>query len=302
MPDGLAAARALGIELDGVKSFPFRGIRFHAAGKSVGADFANGIARGIRRTLLHRALVEHAERVGVRMLWGCRIERIDEGAVHLAGKTFQARYIVGADGGRSRVRTWAGLDSARRHSRRFGFRRHFAIAPWTPYMEIYWSKAAQLYITPVGESEICVALISRDPHLRFDRVIQLFPKVEARLRGAAPSSLEQGGVTVSRRLNAVTRGAVALVGDASGSVDAITGQGLSLSFQQSAALAEAMAAGDLSRYQAAHQRLMRRPRFMSGLMLALDGRQWLQRTALETMSRWPQTFETLLAFHVGAHA
>jgi flavin-dependent dehydrogenase len=236
------------------------------------------------------------------MFWGRRVEGIDEGAVHLGDRTIRARYIVGADGGRSRVRTWAGLDAPHSHSRRFGFRRHFAIAPWTAYMELHWSKAAQLYVTPVGEGQICLALISRDPRLRFDRALQLFPKIAARLQGASPNSVEQGGVTVSRRLSAVTRGAVALVGDASGSVDAITGQGLSLSFQQGAALAEAMAAGDLSRYQAAYQRLMRRPRFMAGLMLALDGRGWLQRSALETMSRCPRCFETLLAFHVGAHA
>jgi flavin-dependent dehydrogenase len=169
-------------------------------------------------------------------------------------------------------------------------------------MEIYWSKRAQLYITPVAAREICVALISRDPHLRLDSAMQLFPKVEAQLRGVPASSAEQGGVSVSRRLKAVARGAVALLGDASGSVDAITGQGLSLSFQQSLALADAMAAGDLSRYEAAHERLMRRPRLMAGLMLSLDGRGWLQRSALGTMSRWPQTFENLLAFHVGAHA
>ena len=98
----------------------------------------------------------------------------------------------------------------------------------------------------------------------------------------------------------MTRGPVALVGDASGSVDAITGQGLCLALQQSAALADAMAEGDLRIYQAAHRRLMRKPQFMSGLMLALDGRAWMQRAALETMSLRPQWFETLLAFHVGA--
>jgi hypothetical protein len=63
-----------------------------------------------------------------------------------------------------------------------------------------------------------------------------------------------------------------------------------------------MAEGDLRRYQAAHTRLMRRPQFMSGLMLALDGRAWMQRVALETMKLQPRWFEALLAFHVGAAA
>ncbi len=38
---------------------------------------------------------------------------------------------------------------------------------------------------------------------------------------------------------------LALVGDASGPRDAITGEGLALSFHQAVALVEAMAAGDL---------------------------------------------------------
>jgi 2-polyprenyl-6-methoxyphenol hydroxylase-like FAD-dependent oxidoreductase len=303
MPDGIAAARALGIDLDAVESYPFRGIRFCAAGRSVAGDFPGEAGMGIRRTVLHRALVEHAARAGVEMFWGKRVESIGPGVVNLPGNSVGARFIVGADGGNSRVRAWCGLGSAHRDdARRFGFRRHFAIAPWSRYMELHWSKNAQLYFTPVSGGEVCAALVSRDPHLRLDRALELFPAAAARLRNIRVNGAEQGGVTFSRRLSSVTRGAVALVGDASGSVDAITGQGLCLAMQQSAALADAMAAGDLSLYQAAHVRLMRRPRFMAGLMLALDGRAWMQRCALEALSRSPRWFEAMLAFHVGAHA
>ena len=300
MPDGIAAARALDIDLEPLRSYPFRGIRFCGRGARVAADFPNGHGFGIRRTVLHRALVEHAERVGVRLFWGRRVEGIGAGGVRLSGETVRTRFIVGADGGRSRVRAWANLEASGRTQRRYGFRRHFAVAPWTPYMELYWSKRAQLYITPVAHDEVCVALISRDPHLRLREAMKLFPEVEARLRGKAGNDSEQGGVTATRRLKTVTRGNVALVGDASGSVDAITGQGLSLSFQQSAALADALAAGDLARYQAAHPRLMLRPRLMSGLMLALDGRGWLQNLALRGMDLWPRSFAALVEFHVGA--
>jgi menaquinone-9 beta-reductase len=302
MPDGLAAARALGIDLEGIESRPFCGIRFCAAGKSVAGEFPEGSGLGIRRTVLHRTLAEHAERVGVRTFWGRRIEGIGEGLVEMAGHSIHARFIVGADGGRSRVRAWARLDRARRDTHRFGFRRHFAIAPWTPYMELHWSKKAQLYLTPVSDGEVCAALVSRNPHLRIEGAMHLFPQAAERLRGAAANGAEQGAVSASRRLHAVTRGCVALVGDASGSVDAITGQGLRLAMQQSGALADAMAAGDLTLYQTAHDRLMRRPRFMAGLMLALDGREWMQRCALEAMSLRPRWFEAFLAYHVGDFA
>ena len=302
MPDGIEAARSLGIDLESIESRPFRGIRFCAAAKSVTGEFPHGDGLGIRRTILHRALAEHAAKVGVHTIWGQRVEGIGEGIVEMAGRSVRARFIVGADGGRSRVRAWSGLDRARRETLRFGFRRHFSIDPWSPYMEVHWSKHAQLYLTPVSEGEVCAAVVSRDSHLRIDRAMDLFPQAAERLRGAAVRDAEQGAVSASRRLHAVTRGCVALVGDASGSVDAITGQGLCLAMQQSATLADAMAAGDLSLYQAAHDRLMRRPRFMAGLMLALDGREWMQRCIFGAMSLRPRWFDALLAFHVGAFA
>ena len=72
---------------------------------------------------------------------------------------------------------------------------------------------------------------------------------------------------------------MALVGDASGSVDAITGEGLCLLFQQAVALAGALEAGDLRVYQAEHRRIGKRPELMADLMLMLDRRGGLRRRA-----------------------
>lgn len=47
--------------------------------------------------------------------------------------------------------------------------------------------------------------------------------------------------------------------------DAITGEGLGLSFRQAIALADALETGDLEKYQSAHRRLARRPHLMSRL-------------------------------------
>jgi flavin-dependent dehydrogenase len=118
-------------------------------------------------------------------------------------------------------------------------------------MEIHWGDGCQLYITPVGASEVCVVLISRNPRLRLDDALPQFPEVLRRLRGAGDRRAlpERGAVSASRRLKSVSRGNVALVGDASGSVDAITGEGLCLLFQHALSLADALAAGDLALYQ-----------------------------------------------------
>lgn len=290
LPDGLAAAARLGLQLPVEDQFTFRGIRFHGEGVSVSGNFSNGPGRGVRRTTLHRALVEQAERCGVDLRWGCSITGLEG---------IDARWIVGADGTASRVRGWAGLDACKRDTRRYGFRRHFQIAPWTDYVEIYWGNGCQFYITPVAPNEIGAALISRDPKLRVIDALPRFPALAAKLAGVPESSTERGAITASRRLHRVAKGRVALIGDASGSVDAISGEGLCLGFHQALALADAMERRDLGLYESAHRRLAFRPRFMADFMLMMDRSHWLRKRALPALAAHPDLFGGLLAMHVG---
>jgi menaquinone-9 beta-reductase len=299
MPDGLAALARLGVTLDPQQSFPFRGIRFLDGASTVDASFPNGSGTGIRRPYLHQALIDRAEQAGATLLWGTRVTGLGETAVMLDEGAVECRWVVGADGENSRVRHWAGLDSGQSLSLRFGFRRHYRIAPWTDCVEIYWGAGFQIYVTPVSCEEIWVVTISRDSHLRLDRVLSMCPELYGRLQSATIGAAERGAVSASRRLPQVYRGRVALVGDASGSVDAITGEGLRLGFEQSLALAEAVTNGDLRAYGAAHRRLARRPAFMAALMLSMDRSSWLRRNALRALCREPRIFATQLAMHVG---
>ncbi|HXK07505.1 MAG TPA: FAD-dependent monooxygenase [Verrucomicrobiae bacterium] len=300
MPDGLAAAKSLGLDLESAGGHPFRGIRFCDGDIAVQALFPHGSGRGLRRTLLHAAMVDRAAQSGVRMAWGARVHGISPAGVRIEDRLVRARWIVGADGGHSAVRRWAGLDASRRDTRRFGFRQHFRIAPWSEFMELHWADGCQLYVTPVGADEICVVLISGDQHLRLEDALPRFPAMQHRLRNATAATLERGGVTASRRLERVWAGNVALVGDASGSVDAITGEGLCLLFQQAEALAAAIAAGDLARYQGQHRRIGRRPALMAGLMLLMDQRRRLRRRTIRAMAERPRIFARMLAAHTGA--
>ncbi len=302
MPDGLAAARRLGLNLEGSDAQPFRGIRFCHSERSVAAPFPAGVGLGIRRTTLHWMMVDRAARAGVQMRWGARVNGItDDGAI-MDGSLVRARWVVGADGGNSLVRRWAGLDDCSHSSRRFGFRRHYQVAPRSEFMELHWGDGCQLYITPIGERELCVVLISRDQRLRLDDVLPRFPQVTEWLGSAAQATVERGGVSATRRLKAVYRGRVALIGDASGSVDAITGEGLCLLFQQAVALADAFVEDDLSQYAAAHRRIGRRPRFMSDLMLMLDRRARLRNVVMQTLTAHPRLFAGMLRLHVGSAA
>jgi menaquinone-9 beta-reductase len=300
MPDSIAAAGRIGISLPDGEGFRFRGIRFHGDGRSVAADFPNGFGIGFRRTALHGHLVELAAKVGVEMLWSTTVIGIEGSTVHTNGRRYSTRWIIGADGFGSRVRRWAGLDDFSCNSQRFAYRRHFAVKPWTDFMEIYWGDACQIYVTPVSSEEVCIALISRRAGTRFSEGLRRFPMLESRLNAALPSSHERGAVTATSRLRAVALGNIALIGDASGSVDAITGEGLCQAFQQSEALADALAADDLKRYSAQHRQIGFRPAIMADLMLTMDRWPLLRRHALSAMAAHPASFANVLAGHVGA--
>jgi flavin-dependent dehydrogenase len=182
---------------------------------------------------------------------------------------------------------------------RFAFRLHYRLKPWSDFTEIHWAERAQAYVTPVGSAEICVVLISNDPNVRFDETLRRFPELLSRLDGAPQASSARGAATSMFRLKSVCRGNVALIGDASGSVDAITGEGLALSFRQATALAGALRANDIEGYQKEHRRLFRRPRLMGNLLLLLDRRSGLRRRSMRALEAAPQLFERLLGYHLG---
>jgi menaquinone-9 beta-reductase len=300
MPDGLAALEKLGVSVEEENSHPFRGIRFLSAGLAVDAAFPNGASgRGVRRTVLHRLIAERASSLGIDFLWQTPVTGISADGVHLGSRKVSARWIIGADGGNSRVRRWAGLDAFRSRDCRYAFRRHYRVAPWTDRMELHWGRHGQIYVTPVSKDEVCVALISRDPKLRLTEVLQRFPELKSRLDGADISSAEKGALTATCKLKRVSRGNVALIGDASGTVDAITGEGLCLAFSQAMVLADCLRTGDLARYQHEHRRLALRPFLMARLMLTLDGRPRLQHRTLQALQKHPAVFRRLLELHVG---
>jgi menaquinone-9 beta-reductase len=300
MPDGISALADLGITIPPEDSYPFRGIRFVSSGLRVDASFPVGQGLGIRRTKLHRLMIERATALGVNLHWQTVVTGLHPDGVWLGTNLVRSRWIVGADGAHSRVRQWAGLDENTGQQQRFAFRRHYRVAPWTSCMELHWGSNCQIYVTPVAADQICVAAISRDPRLRLDAVLEQFPAVENRLKGLERTSAERGAISATRKLGHVYRGRTTLIGDASGSVDAITGEGLCLAFRQAILLSESFATGNLSRYQANHRKLARCPALMSWLMLTLESRESFRRQIMKAFATQPQTFARMLALHVGA--
>lgn len=294
MPDAVARLREIGVVPRGL---PFRGIRYVDRGIVAEGVFPQAGGLGVRRTELHEALVRRAGEVGVDLRWGVKAEGPREGGVETDQGIFSARWIVGADGLRSRVRQWADLDGGAGSLLRYGVRRHFAMAPWSDFVEVYWGPGCEAYVTPVAPDQVGIAFLWSGRKADFDDLLATLPELRARVAGAPLASRDRGTGPLRQRARAVRKGNLALVGDAAGYFDAITGEGLAVALHESAALVEAILAGDLGRYARAHRRINRLPDLMTGLVLALEQRPRLRARAVRALMAEPALFSRLLGIH-----
>lgn len=300
MPDGAAVLRTLGVDLGAVESRPFRGVRYLDGEAVAEGRFPGEPGLGIRRTVLHDALRRRAEAVGVRVRWGSRVRgwtgdgfATDEGPV-------RGRWLIAADGRTSRVRGWAGLEVRAPRRRRFGVRRHYRVAPWSDLVEVHWADGCEAYVTPVGERLVGVALLWADGRGDFDRLLARFPRLEERLSGCEIASRDRGAGPLEQRCRRVVRERLALVGDAAGYLDPITGEGLALAFRQAEAVVRAIAAGDLEGYASAHRQIVRHPLAVIRLLLLVERWPRLRRRVTAALAADPGLMSRFLALKMRA--
>lgn len=316
MPDGLARLRALGVEIDPDAMRPFLGICYFDGDRCALGRFSGPPGLGVRRLGLHEALVRRADQVGVDIRWGARVTGVDAetGGLSLApsvasgcdpgtSRSMRVDFVVIADGLRSPLGRDLGLKSRpAKDGLRFGMRRHVAVEPWSPWVEVYWGDGAEAYVTPVGEREVGVAVLwNRDrippEEASWDRLIHGFPALRDRLTGLRPTSNVLGIGPLRQEVHSAVKGKVALVGDAAGYVDAITGEGLSIAFHEAAALAEAVDRNDLELYLRRRRGIRRLPDAMTELLLWLEPRPKLRRRVVAALEKEPEAFDRFLDVH-----
>lgn len=330
MPTGVAHLAQLGVSrhLAAEDVYSFVGVCYYApAGQRAAGVFAEGPGWGVRRTTLSAALLRRAGELGcLEVRPETAVKPLARSAeyilVQVGRQRVRTRLLVGADGLNSTVRRWAGLEkrvqSISLQPRRWGARQHFRVAPWSDYVEVYWGKGIEAYVTPCGARQVGVAFLwdrARYGRIQggpgfFDVLLQAFPQLQAKLHGAEPASRPQAIGSLYRPVLSPVADGVLLLGDAAGYLDAITGEGISLATAQALALEKTIApllqadrglpaTAQLATYKQAHKDIVRPYYYFTWLVLLLSRYPTLAQRVIGVLAWQPALFQCLLSASMG---
>lgn len=284
MPGAVRALSGLGVRLDGQ---PLTGIRYVDDFHTAEARFRHGTGRGVRRTTLHAALSDAAREAEV-VTCQRAVRTVEDRGDHLLVDGEPTRYLIASDGLHSPVRRMVGLDRPCGRQRRYGQRHHVAVAPWTSLVEVHWSAVGEAYVTPVAPDLVGVAVLTTQRR-GLDDLLAQFPRLAPRLDGPTVTSVRGAGPLRQCSERRVA-GRVLLVGDASGYVDALTGEGIALGLAQARAAVDAVAAGRPHRYELAWRRLGWRHDLLTRALLSATRRPALRDRVVPAAAALPRVF------------
>lgn len=296
MPPALAALAELGVDPTG---HHLAGIRYLAGDQAATGTFRDGVGRGVRRTALQAALLERLRAEGVAVTEEAvqtigqdahGVDVVCGGAAGHPVTSRRARYVLAADGLHSPLRRRLGLDRGPARLRRFGLRRHHPIAPWSDCVEVHWAEHAEAYVTPVGPDCVNVAVLSAQ-RLPLAVLLESFPVLNQRLAGSSDvTDKTMGAGPLRQRSRRRVAGRTLLVGDASGYVDALTGEGISLGIAQARAAVAAVAADRPETYECEWRRVTWAASAFTHTLLAAARMPPLRRLIVPLAVRAPRLF------------
>jgi 2-polyprenyl-6-methoxyphenol hydroxylase-like FAD-dependent oxidoreductase len=330
MPTGVDFLQRFGVlaHLPADQAWPFRGIRYREPdGVSAEADFASGPGLGIRRLALSHALAAtlanhplvdlrpHTRLMALQQdATAVHVQLTGNGsAAHVPRETF--RFLIGADGRRSTVRHLAGLEApAPGSQKRMGVRQHVALSPWSAYVEVWWQRGIEAYITPSGSQQVEIAFLWDQaqcrPHARqgLNGFAAVFPELASRIQHATTRSALRGLGPLAVAARRPVAGRIILLGDALMYLDGLTGEGLSMGFAQAELVAQHLPpfcdvthchpetlhplARALRHRIASHVTMTR-------LALSLTRHPWLRTWSMRALSRAPRMLQHCLEANMG---
>ena len=296
MPGAVQALAELGVNPAGMA---FRGIRYVDGPASAEALFRHGAAgRGVRRTTLQHELGATVAARGIPVL-ATRVTGFDRCEAGIRVGELTARYLVGADGLHSQIRTLAGLSAPSRSTKRsdgpnrWGLRCHVELAPWTDLVEVHWARTAEAYVTPVASDQVGIAILTSRPG-SFEEQLAQFPALQGRIGDAAVVTSVRGAGPLRQRSTGRVSGNVLLAGDAAGYVDALTGEGIAVGLASARQLIDCLVTGNPESYERRWRSASRRHRSLTGALLWTSRRPALRRRLVPTAARAPWVFGAIV--------
>lgn len=165
--------------------------------------------------------------------------------------------------------------------------------PWTDLVEVHWTPAAEIYVTPVDDELVGVAVLGAKG-TDYDVVLRQANVLSDQLAGAAPVSDLRGAGPLRQPTSGRTHRRVLLVGDASGYVDALTGEGIRLGLAQARAAVAAVIAGRPEVYERDWRRLSRDYRLLTTALVSAAVRPAIRRRIVPMAVRLPRVYGSLV--------
>lgn len=289
MPGAVPLLGRLGVDPPGRS---LRGVSYRDGVHRVDHVFSNGAGRGVRRTVLHDALARRADELGVERR-ALRVDEVEQNGDEVRAGGVRARYLLACDGLHSTVARAVGLAlPAPAAKRRYGIREHHEVRPWSDLIEVHVARDAEFYVTPVADDTVGISMLARQG-VDYDEALASAPELEARVAGTTLVSTRRGAGPFRQRTRGRVAGRVLLVGDASGYVDAITGEGLRLGFAQAAEAVASVLADRPREYERRWRRVTRDFRVLTSGLVALATSP-ARPLVIPTASRTPALFGRLV--------
>jgi len=244
-------------------ALPLRGMRVIRGTDAVEIAYedASGArcAWGLERTGFDASLTSFAARRGAQ-LWertrfvgatregeGWRATLRGQGS----GSEVRTRWLIGADGARSRVARRLGVERTVRVPRRIGLVAHYEAVPGlSDHGEMHVGRSHYVGLAPLPGDRLNVGMAlaaegHRGAEARFAAAIDELPAVADRLAGRRRLTPIRGASPIGHRVSRAAGPGWMLIGDAAGFIDPFTGEGIYRALRSARCLAEALAEGDI---------------------------------------------------------
>jgi menaquinone-9 beta-reductase len=296
MPRGRSLLEELGLfeNLNDQDYTFFKGIRYIGSrGKVIEGRFKSLEGLGIRRTILSQSLLDLAKK-NDRIKLHCETKILglnnskEEIELKISGNIIKSHpFVLGCDGISSNIRSWEKFPMRDFPYFRMGGRFHVECEPWTPFVEVYWGKNIEAYITPSGKKMVEVAFLWSPKKIKKDReekweeyLLKQFPAIQEKIQNLPRLSKFKALGPLARAAKNPCSGNLCLLGDSFLFLDGITGEGITLGLEQAKLFSQHYRNGSFNRkeYEKGLGSLVRNYLRLTKLALSLSDNPRLRET------------------------